>query len=66
MTSAITWKAHTSTTRFATAFDEVTKKYEDDNDLRTEKIEEFLIEEAKTAGVIKSIAEKTQKNPNRW
>jgi hypothetical protein len=55
MNSAKKWKAHTSTTSFATAFDEVTKQYEDDNNLRTEKLEEFLIKEAKTAGVIKSI-----------
>ena len=66
MTSAITWKAHTSTTRFATAFDEVTKKYEDDNDLRTEKIEEFLITEAVKIEVMSKTVITESKNPNKW
>jgi hypothetical protein len=29
-------------------------------------VEEFLIAEAKDAGVLKSINTKIQKNPNRW
>jgi hypothetical protein len=34
--------------------------------LRTRKIEEYIIAEAKKAGVIKAVPVKIQKNPNRW
>jgi hypothetical protein len=54
MDSAKIWKAHTSTTQFATDFDRVTAQYKHDNDLRTVKVEEFLITEATIAGVIRS------------
>ena len=37
-----------------------------DNNLRTSKVEEFLIAEAQKAGVLKTHPLKIQKNPNRW
>jgi hypothetical protein len=40
--------------------------YVHDNELRTTKIEEFLIREALEAGVVKTFVSKIQKNPNRW
>jgi hypothetical protein len=55
MTSARTWKAHTSTDQFATKFNELSVKFHDDNETRTQRVEEFLIEEAITAGVVKAI-----------
>jgi hypothetical protein len=54
MTSAAKWKTHTSTTIFATKFEDIIKKYAANNELRSQKIEDYLIEEAKKAGVIKS------------
>jgi hypothetical protein len=54
MNSAKIWKAHTSSTTFAEGFNKIIKDYEHDNDLRTSKVEDFLILEAQTAGVIKS------------
>jgi hypothetical protein len=59
MSSAEKWKTHTSTSEFATNFDHLTRHYNEDNELRSQKIEEFLIEEAKKAGVIKSTIVKT-------
>jgi hypothetical protein len=52
MTSAAKWKAHTSTSIFATEFDKITNRYAADNELRSKKIEDFLIREAKKAEVI--------------
>ncbi len=40
--------------------------YAHDNELRTAKIEDFLIREAQEAGVVKTSVSKIQKNPNRW
>jgi hypothetical protein len=66
MTSAYKWKAHTSTEKFATEFDQITKDFAKDNELRTKKVEDFLIAEAKKAGVVKSTRDRIHKNPNRW
>lgn len=66
MNSAVKWKTHTSTATFAEAFDHITQTYRDNNDLRTTKVEAFLIKEAKAAGVINSTIKREQKNPNRW
>jgi hypothetical protein len=66
MTSAVKWKAHTSTTRFATEFENIIDQYAEDNELLTQKTEEFLISEGQIAGVIQSRKDKIQKNPNRW
>lgn len=66
MNSANKWKAHTSTTEFATAFNKITNDYAHDNELRTHMIESFLINEAKKAEVIKSTRNRVQKNTNRW
>jgi hypothetical protein len=52
MRSARTWKAHTSTDQFADKFNAISNKSQDDNETRTQRIEEFLIEEAITAGVV--------------
>jgi hypothetical protein len=54
MDSAKIWKAHTSTTTFAAEFDKVIEQYKHNNDIRTVKVEDFLITEATKAGVIKS------------
>ena len=66
MKSAHKWKAHTSTTNFATAFDHITTQYAHDNERRTQKIEEFLISEALKAGVLKCAHDRIQNNPNKW
>jgi CRISPR/Cas system-associated protein Csx1 len=58
MTSAAKWKAHTSTSIFATEFDKITNRYAADNELRSKKIEDFLIREAKKAEVIQSKRDK--------
>ena len=54
MMSAAKWKTHTSTTIFASKFEDIINKYAANNELRSQKIEDYLIEEAKKAGVIKS------------
>jgi hypothetical protein len=46
MRSVEKWRAHTSEGSFATEFNHITTKYRDDNELRTEKIKTFLIEQA--------------------
>jgi hypothetical protein len=55
MHSARTWKAHTSTDKFAAKLNEISDQYHDDNEKRTERVEEFLIDEAMKAGVVKAI-----------
>jgi hypothetical protein len=52
MASVRKWKEHTSTDHFATKFDEITSTNMDDNEKRTQCVEEFLIEEAIKAGVV--------------
>ena len=64
--SVHTWKAHTSTTEFATAFNAIMTEYKDDNDKRAAAIETFLIDKAQKAGVIKETKRRVYKNPNRW
>ena len=66
MRSANIWKAHTSTEPFATRFKEITDEFRDDNERKTERVEEFLLEEAIAAGVVKATETRTVKNPNRW
>jgi hypothetical protein len=51
---------------FAKQFNTISLTFRHDNDLRTSKIEEFLILEAKKIGVIKSKTRKINMNPNRW
>jgi hypothetical protein len=53
MQSIEKWRAHTSEGRFATEFNKITRDYKDDNELRTERLETFLIDEAIQAGVVK-------------
>ena len=57
---------HSNTHTFTQVFDAITEMYVHDNELRTTKIEEFLIREALEAGVVKTFVSKIQKNPNRW
>ena len=66
MNSARLWKEHTSTDQFADNFNEITQTYKDDNELRTQKVEEFLVDEAIKAGVVKVKETRQYKNPNRW
>jgi hypothetical protein len=66
MHSANIWKAHTSTDQFATRFKEITDECRDDNELKTTRVEDFLLTEAIAAGVVKAIETRTAKNPNRW
>ena len=54
MESISKWKTHSNRASFIEQFDAITVKYRHDNDLRTRKLEEYLIEEAKNAGVIKA------------
>jgi hypothetical protein len=55
MRSAKTWKTHTSTDQFAAKFKTISDQFHDDNETRTKRVEEFLIEEAIAAGVVKAI-----------
>jgi hypothetical protein len=66
MHSARLWKEHTSTDQFADKFNEITQAYKDDNELRTQKVEEFLVDEAINAGVVKAKETRQYKKPNRW
>ena len=66
MDSITKWKEHSNEASFVEEFDNITRQFSYDNEMRTCKIEEYLIQEAKKAGVIKVIPIKMQKNPNRW
>jgi hypothetical protein len=66
MNSANKWKAHTSTEKFATRFQQITEEFRHDNERRTERVEEFLVEEAIEAGVVMASETRSAKNPNRW
>ena len=59
MDSIHKWKIHSSSSSsFSKSFDAITDRYKEDNELRTIKIEEFLIQEAKTAGVVRTFTSK--------
>ena len=58
MDSIHKWKIHSNSSSFAKSFDAITDRYKEDNELRTIKIEEFLIQEAQKAGVIRTFASK--------
>jgi len=60
------WKEHSNQNRFKAEFNSIIALYSHDNEMRTSKVEEFIISEAQQAGVIKTIKDKLQKNPNRW
>jgi hypothetical protein len=51
---------------FAVAFKAITKAYEDNNALRSTKIEAFLLKEATIAGVLEVRSKRVAKNPNKW
>jgi hypothetical protein len=42
------------------------KKHKEDNDKRTEQVEEFIISEAQKTGVIKLSKIRKYKNPNKY
>jgi hypothetical protein len=65
-TSATKWKQHTSTQEFTDAFQHIVQANVDDNERRTAKIEEFLLDEAVAAGVVTVTTKRTSRNPNRW
>jgi hypothetical protein len=54
MESIAKWKAHSNRASFTLNFDAITAKYRTDNNLRTSKIDDFLIAEALKAGVLKT------------
>jgi hypothetical protein len=64
--SAATWKNHTSSPAFKAAFEKVAAQFSNDNELRSKKIEEFLLNEATVAGVVNVSQKRTAKNPNKW
>jgi hypothetical protein len=64
--SAHKWKAHTSTQEFADAFIEIINTYAEDNELRSERVEDFLLAEATAAGVLHVTSTRPPTNPNRW
>ena len=53
MESAQKWKEHTASQEFAEAFKRVSEQYKKDNEMRSAKIEDFLIEQALAVGVVK-------------
>ena len=65
-TSAQTWRAHTATAEFQEKFEDVEKLYANNNDMRAQKIEEFLINEAVKTGVVTRKIIKESANPNKW
>ena len=64
--SAKKWKEHTSTAQFTDAFQQIMTKYDDDNDMRAQQIEDFLINEAVEIGILSSHNINTSRNPNKW
>ncbi len=66
MESARKWKEHTATQEFAEAFTNVSEQYKEDNETRSEKIEQFLIEQALAARVARQKIKRIAANPNRW
>ena len=64
--SAHKWKAHTSTTEFAAAFTDILTANAEDNELRSTRVEEFLLAEATAAGVLHVTSTRPPTNPNRW
>jgi hypothetical protein len=64
--SAVIWKAHTSTPEFQEAFTAIAQQHQEENETRATKIEEFLMKEATLAGVLKAYTVRTSRNPNKW
>jgi hypothetical protein len=64
--SALKWKEYTSTDEFAASFNKIMEEYKDHNDKRAKNIEEFMLEEAQKAGVVKTTNKRQFKNPNKW
>jgi hypothetical protein len=62
----VAWKAHTSTPEFQEAFTAIAQQYQEENETRATKIEEFLMKEATLAGVLKAYTRRTSRNPNKW
>jgi hypothetical protein len=66
MESARKWKEHTATQGFAEAFMSVCEQYKEDDETRSVKLEEFLIEQALAVGVARRKIPRIAANPNRW
>ena len=66
MDSARKWKEHTATLEFAGEFKNVCEQYNEDNETRSMKIEEFLIEQAIAIGVARRKIARIAAYPNRW
>lgn len=58
-TSATKWKQHTSTHEFTESFQQIMQAHAEDNELRTDKIETFLLDEAIAAGVMTVTTKRT-------
>jgi hypothetical protein len=54
MESVRKWKLHSNMDSFTSEFNGIIAQFSYDNNTRSRKIEEFLIREAKKAGVIKA------------
>jgi hypothetical protein len=65
--SAKTWAAHSSTEVFATTFQAIIDDATLSNDDRADRVEEFLLSEAVTAGVLDELSSRKEvTNPNKW
>lgn len=66
-TSANTWRAYSSTEEFAAAFRVIVDDDTLTNDTRATRIEDFLLDQASTAGVVDVLpTRRAVTNPNKW
>ena len=66
-TSAKTWAAHSSTEEFAASFQAIIDDATLTNNIRADCVEEFLLTEAVTAGVLDELSTRQEvTNPNKW
>jgi uncharacterized membrane protein len=64
--SAHTWTEYTSKDEFKAKFKTLVENTTLSNDERAAQVEEFLLQEAISAGVVKEIKITVPKNPNKW
>jgi hypothetical protein len=64
--SAQTWTEYTSKVEFTAKFKTLVENTTLSNDERAEAVEEFLLQEAISAGVVKEIKVTVPRNPNKW
>jgi hypothetical protein len=66
-TSAKTWAAHSSTEAFEASFQAIIDDATLSNNDRADRIEECLLSEAVTAGVLDELSTRKEvNNPNKW